>query len=315
VNPDRAAIEIVDRTDGAAGVAFTMDWLRDEANTIRFVLASGPNGVELRFGPTAAVAGWPAWLRGVAAFGEDGAAATIWLDPLREGEPGAGITNAVSLKGGRSGSALASFSSQVADALKMRCADPSPDESQAIETCAGLSLAFADLKGIAPALAPLPNLFCPSQLPILIDDINGDPARQHVRLTYRLPRLDGRWTDGCSLRLFQSERMFGIEFRALSGDHLPRPLLPACVYDDLGPLMRFSIDRAGRGTEMVGKPDNEGRAALRLVRAIARQVSNDLAPGNVTTPIPGFEAPYWKHWLAALPDLLATRPAEPLVAA
>lgn len=315
MSADRAAIEIVDRTEDAAGTAFTMDWLRDDANAIRFVLASGPDGVELRFGPTAAVAGWPAWLRGVAAFGEDGAIATIWLDPLREGEPGAGITNAISLGGGRSGSALASFSNQVADALKTRCADPSPDESQAIETCAGLPLALAGLKGIAPAQAPLPRLFLPSQLPILIDDINRDPARQHVRLTYRLPRLDGRWTDGCSLRLFQSEQAFGIEFRALSGDHLPKPLLPACIYDDLGPLMRFSVDRAGRGTEIAGQTDGEGQEALRLIRAIARQVSNDLAPGNGPMPLPGFEAPYWSHWLAALPDLLATRPTEPLVAA
>lgn len=304
------AFEIIDRVDDETGTIFTMRWRFGSADPISFILTSGAGGVVLKFGPTIAVSSWPAWLRGMTMFGAEGGRAAIRLDPSLVADPQIGRANALDLRDRQARASLIAFSAGAGDALKVRYAEPSPNEGQAIAVCAGLARAFNGSEGIVPVPALLPALFLPSALPILVDDINDGPARQHVRLTYRLPRLSERWVDACSLRLFQSKRTFGVEFRALPDDGLPSLLRPACIHDDLGPLLRFSIDRGSGETVFLGNAKDA--AALRLIRAIVRQVSRDLTPPEAPTRIPGFSASHWRHWFAALPDLLATRAANPL---
>lgn len=309
MNEPGKTVGIVDGAHDANGVTFTIDWLAQGAD-IRFRIASDVDGVALMFGPAQAVADWPAWLRAMAAFGPDGGEVTIRLDPLRGNAPDFGVWNARDIRGSRARGAFASLTHALADALRRQCPDPSAHEAQAIETCAGQALAQVDGPGILPTQALLPGLFLPSPLPILIDDVNPDPVRRHVRLTYRLPRLHGYWTDGCSLRLFHGEREFGVEFRALPDDHLPVSLQPACIRDDLGPLLRLTVDRRSRNIEFVG--DGGAETALRLVRAIVRQVSRDFALKDSLSRIEGLEAEPWRYWLAALPDLLAPNSEKPL---
>lgn len=299
---EKTAVEIVGIAETDAGSTATMDWRPNDRATIRMLLVSDADGVSLRFGPTIDVAGWPAWLRGGAAFWPAGAQTVIWLDPSHEADPAAGAVRALDLRGRRTTTALADLAGAMAQALSDRCVQPSPLECQAIEVCAGLAFATAARDGIAPSPASQPGLFLPSTLPVVVDDINGGPLQQHVRLTYRLPRVDGYWTSGCSLRLFRGAGTFGIEFRALQGDHLPAMLRPACVLDDLGPVLRFTINRVDGTAEVVG--DMGAAASLRLARAVARQVSGDLVRPDAPVPIGGFEAPCWRHWLAALPDLM-----------
>jgi hypothetical protein len=293
----------------ALAVAFS--WRPDDRDEIHGTLTSGRAGVALRFGPTVAVAHWPAWLRAITLFGEDGGEATIWLDPHRPDERDASSAWPLDIRGARAREALAAFLHGLAVVIDEPDKDPSQERRQASATCLGMALALtSEAHGVVPAAPEWPDLFWPASLPVFIDDHHSGPSRQHVRLTYPLPRVAGWLASGCSLRLFRSERSFGIEFRALDRDHLPEAIRAACIEDDLGPLLRFTIDRAGRGTVFEG--ERQAREALRIVRAIARQVSRDMSGQAQLAALTGFQGETWRHWLSALPDLLASPAPMPL---
>ncbi|WP_036502188.1 hypothetical protein [Novosphingobium sp. AP12] len=286
-------------------LAFDFSWQPENDLAIGGTLTSGHAGVALGFGPTVAVAHWPAWLRAITHFGEAGGEAGIWLDPHRQAERGTESFWALDMRGARTREPIAAFLVGLADAIDAADMNPSEEQRQAVQTCRGMALALAcEAQGGVPAPADWPELFWPASLPLLVDDHNAGTLRRHVRLTYRMPRVGGWLTAGCSLRLFQSERSFGIEFRALDGDLLPAAIVPACIEDDLGPLLRFTIDRGGAGTTFEGEAQAD--QALRIVRAVARQVSRDMTGNPAMSALTGFQGGPWRHWLAAMPDLLAS---------
>jgi len=288
---------------------FGFSWCPEAAAAIAGTLTSGREGVALGFGPTIAVVHWPAWLLAITHFGEEGGEARIWLDPHRPAERGAESFWALDMRGANARATFASFLSGLGDAIAALDKGPSQERLQAAGACHGMALALTlthEVQGTIQAAADSPELFWPAPLPLLIDDHNYDPGsfRRHVRLTYQLPRVAGWLTAGCSLRLFQSDRVFGIDFRALARDFLPAAILPACSEDEFGPLLRVTIERNGGHTFFEG----EGRAgeALRIVRAVVRQVSRDMATDPALPSLTGFQGGAWSHWLAALPDLLAS---------
>ncbi len=284
---------------------FAFSWQAESKAAIFGTLTSGREGVALGFGPTVAVAHWPAWLLALTHFSEAGGGARIWLDPHRQAERSADSFWALDMRGANARATFAGFLTSLADAIADHVGDVSEEQLQASGTCHGMALALTSTaQGATQAPAEWPELFWPASLPLLIDDHDRGPSRRHVRLTYQLPRIAGWLMAGCSLRLFQSEQTFGIEFRALTGDLLPAAIRPACIEDDLGPLLRFTIDRSGTDTFFEGNA--QAQEALRIIRAVARQVSRDMAVDPTLPALAGFEGRAWRHWLAALPDLLAS---------
>jgi hypothetical protein len=292
-------------------LAMAFSWQPGDGKAIGGMLTSGCAGVALTFGPTVAVAHWPAWLLSIAHFGEDGGVVQILLDPHPQDECGGPRFLALDMRGARAREAFAGFLHALEDGITTQGREPSDEELQAIGTCRGTALALTTrTDGPLPSSAGWPEIFQPASLPIVIDDHDAGPSRQHVRLTYRLPRVAGWLTAGCSLRLFLNERSFGIEFRALPGDHLPMAIRPACIEDGLGPVLRFTIDRGGAGTVFEGQA--EAIQALKIVQAVARQVYRDMTAEAETAALTGFQGAGWRHWLAALPDLLALAAPMPL---
>ena len=287
------------------GHAFSFSWQSENDAAIFGTLTSGREGVALSFGPTVAVAHWPAWLLAITHFSESGGKAGIWLDPHRQAEHSAENFGALGMRGPKARATFATFLNDLADAIANCVDDVAEERLQAAGACHGMALALTTVaQGTLQAPAERPELFWPSALPLIIDDHNAGPSRRHVRLTYQLPRVAGWLTAGCSLRLFQSQQTFGIEFRALFGDFLPAAILPACIEDGLGPLLRCTFDRSGAYALFEGEA--KAGKALRVMRAVGRQVSRDIAMDPALHALTGFQGEAWRHWFAALPDLLAS---------
>jgi hypothetical protein len=291
---------------------YAFSWRGDDDDAIiDGVLASSVAGVSLTFGPTMAVAHWPAWLRAITHFDEVGGQAQLWLDPHRLAERDAASFWALDMRGIRSRRTFAAFLHDLAEAISRLAADPADIQRQAAETCRGIARALTyEAQGPVPLPTSQPELFWPASLPLLVDEHDVGALRQHVRLTYLLPRVGGLLAEGCSLRLFRSEHAFGAEFRELPGDCLPAAIRPACLEDSLGSLLRFEIGRGGEGAFLKGKAD--AGPALRIVHAVVRQVSRDLTVDPALRSLAGFGGEVWKHWLAAMPDLLASASPMPL---
>ena len=242
-------------------------------------------------------------------FTEAGGVATLWLDP--DHAVGLGLENRIALDipGAQSRRAVAAFLHGLASGLRIYFPDPSIKHRQAIETCTGVALALVNRRdGIRPAQLVDNVWFRPSTAPIVIDDVSGDQTRQHVRLTYLLPRIAGWWMQACSLRVFRTEQSFGVEFRLFTGDHPPYVIRPARVDDNFGPILRFTVDRSGRGTVLEGTVETP--QANRIVWAIVRQVSQDMVLAPHLRQKSGFNGPAWQHWFSALPDLLAAHGSD-----
>jgi hypothetical protein len=285
--------------------AFGFSWQPEDDIAIFGTLTSGREGVALSFGPTVTVAHWPAWLLAITHFGETGGEAGIWLDPHRQAERTAESFWALDMRGATARATFATFLTGLADAIANQAGDVAEERLQAAGACHGMALALTSVaQGTLQAPAEWPELFWPSALPLILDDHDPGPSRRHVRLTYQLPRVAGWLTAGCSLRLFQSKQSFGIEFRALIGDLLPAAILPACIEDGFGPLLRVTIDRGGAHAIFEGEAQAD--EALRIMRAVVRQVSRDIAMDPALPALTGFRGGAWGHWLAALPDLLAS---------
>jgi hypothetical protein len=291
------------RSDQGDVLAFS--WQVEGPDAIDGMIESKRGDVTLSFGPTTAVAHWPAWQRAIAHFGENGGEARICLDPHFKSERDMESFWALDMRGAQARAAFASFLHDLADAIYSEFSCPSDEQRQAAATCRGMALAMTvDGQWITPEPALWTEHFWPSAIGILVDDRNDDPTCQHVRLTYLLPRMDGWLHAGCSMRLFKTNHDFGIEFRALEQDHLPDAFRPACKEDGLGPLLRYTINRKDGSVTFNG--EREAVEALRFAHAVIRQLAHDLTVDKSTLHQLGFDGGAWQHWIAALPDLVAS---------